>query len=544
MASDKLVSESAPIWKNWSQNLVHNPPTDGDDYYFTPKNLQELKDVVANAVAAGVTLRASGQRHSQPALVANDNRGKVPSTPKEFLVDMSCYADLGPGKDQNMVVDFANKQITVNAGVREDDVDALLTANNLILKTVTAGGFFSLGGMTAVDVHGATVQEGIFAETVSSFSIMDATGTVHLIDATTPDYEGIAPLRFVRVSLGAFGIVTSMTIDVLDRPYATTLAPSRKVFGPGLFGSVKGTFVKEFQALLTEHDRVESFFNPYADNLITQSFLALNWDLDPNPAQKVPNPTDNPPSACTLAQEDKFGAPFLTGEALAEKAALLAQESDLAFLAYAINQAAVITIQNEVDAANKRYSDLWLTSAARVIFMSYFLPLPNIDQSGLEHAWEGLAVVQDYVTQSGNFHTAAPMEFRFIKAGDTTMAGTFDTDPNTIFINYDLIGFVAREDDNTPGLKYTPELLKFFATVERKWVSMGALPHNGKMYGFYDPSDPDKSSSTTPFNPQFLKFITGQRVNHGAPVDTFKKYRQSVDPNDLFYNSYLRNLLG
>ena len=57
----------------------------------------------------------------------------------------------------------------MNPGAREDDVDAFLTKHDLMFKTVTAGGFFSLGGMTSVDVHGGTVDAPIFAETASSF---------------------------------------------------------------------------------------------------------------------------------------------------------------------------------------------------------------------------------------------------------------------------------------------------------------------------------------------------------------------------------------
>ena len=54
---------------------------------------------------------------------------------------------LGPGQNQ----------VSVNPGAREDDLDVFLTERNLMLDTVTAGGFFSIGGMTAVDVHGGTV---------------------------------------------------------------------------------------------------------------------------------------------------------------------------------------------------------------------------------------------------------------------------------------------------------------------------------------------------------------------------------------------------
>ena len=39
-------------------------------------------------------------------------------------------------------------------------------------------------------------------------------------------------------------------------------------------------------------------------------------------------------------------------------------------------------IEPEVAAANKLHSDLWLTGAVRVIFMSYYVPLPGLDDKG------------------------------------------------------------------------------------------------------------------------------------------------------------------
>src|SRR5271166_3440722 len=91
------ASPLAPKWGNWSGNIVHESPTNGANYYFRPTNLVELKSVLADAVTMGVTVRASGQRHSQPPLVTNDNRGAVPPLPTTYLVDMSCYGS-GTGR--------------------------------------------------------------------------------------------------------------------------------------------------------------------------------------------------------------------------------------------------------------------------------------------------------------------------------------------------------------------------------------------------------------------------------------------------------------
>jgi hypothetical protein len=186
-------------------------------------------------------------------------------------------------------------------------------------------------------------------------------------------------------------------------------------------------------------------------------------------------------------------------------------------------------IEPEVATANESHSDLWLTGAVRVIFMSYYIPLPGLDNEGLGKTWDGLDVVSKIVTENGNFHIAAPMEFRFVKGGDSAMSGTFTEDPeHTWFVNLDLISFVEA-DQMEPD--YPAELLQFFADVERKWVEMGGFPHNSKMYGFYDPTGaPGTYSKTGPFNPNFL---TKLRKLRGARLDAFNAYRKSLDPNGL-----------
>jgi FAD/FMN-containing dehydrogenase len=483
----------------------------------------------------------SGQRHSQPPLVVEDNRAAVPQTTKTYLVDMSCYADLGPDR---IVLGPGKNQVTVNTGVREDELDAFLIEHNLMLETVTAGGFFSLGGMTAVDVHGATQDAPIFAETVSAFNILLADGTVTTIDRKSSPVDGWSPLQFARVSLGGLGVVTSITIDVLERPWKTTLQGG----AAELRLADKPAFVEKFKTLLVNHTRVETFFTPYATAWWpAPNFLTLFWDVVTDPSSKIPNaPPDPPPdNACVLAgkQPPQYGAPYLTGIAkYGAEFAFKSQYFDSAILEGAAVITAIATFQvikPEVDTANESYSDLWLTGGVRVIFMSYYIPLPGLDDEGLGKAWDGLDVVSKIVTEDGNFHIAAPMEFRFVKGGDSAMSGAFTEDPeHTWFVNLDLIGFVEADQ---MASAYPAKLLQFFADVERKWVEMGGFPHNGKMYGFYDPADaPGTYSKTGPFNPNFLAKL---RKLRGARLEAFNAYRKGLDPNGLFYNEFLRNLL-
>ena len=89
--------------------------------------------------------------------------------------------------------------------------------------------------------------------------------------------------------------------------------------------------------------------------------------------------------------------------------------------------------------------------------------------------WDSLDVVAREIIQDGNFHIAAPMEFRFVKAGTRPWREPIRQNPDAYFVNLDLIGFIEA----TPSADYPRQLLQFFADVERDWVAMDGFPHNG-----------------------------------------------------------------
>jgi hypothetical protein len=365
-------------------------------------------------------------------------------------------------------------------------------------------------------------------------------------------------LQFARVSLGGLGIVTSLTVDVMSRPFATTLQGGSQRLGL----ADKAAFVKTFKTLVGNHTRLETFFTPYATATVgkplldSKNFLALYWDVINNPSPPTPNqpPNPEPPSACALAGQHPpvYGATYLGGAApigaeWAQEAQYKNKPGNTARGAFedgvynpAVLSAATFTvIESDIGTANKAFSEMWLMGAVRVIFMSYYIPLPNLDDDGLGKVWDGLDVVSQIVLQDGNFHIAAPMEFRFVKGGDSAMSATYTEDPaNTWFINLDLIGFVVY--DQTKPTQYKPKLMQFFADVERQWVAMGGFTHNGKVYGFYDPTAaPGTYSATGPFNKNFLAAL---RQRRGARLEAYNAYRKQLDPNGLFYNGFLRQL--
>jgi FAD/FMN-containing dehydrogenase len=411
--------------------------------------------------------------------------------------------------------------------------------------------------MTAVDVHGGTVDAPIFADAASSFTILGADGNETIIDEQSRDADGNSLLAFARVSLGALGIVTRITLNVLPRPCANTLQGGHKWYMETPFPwaneeQQKANFIATFKDLLAKHTRLECFYTPYAAEVAwTYSAFVLWWDLVANPNPCIKNsPVKPDQTVCELSKENEFGAPLIDGIGkYAPTAIRWAQAERSPLVASIITKLALNEIESQVQTANEKYSDLWLMKSSPVIFMSYFIEIPDLQDAGLGKTWDGLSVINNYVTKDGIlhpnianddlFHICAPIEFRFVRGGNTAMAGTFSTTPDACFVNLDLIAWV----DSAASSPYPDNLLKFFALVERKWVSLGGLPHNGKMYGFYDPTNPVLESYTPPFNKKFLSFITNQRKTRQAPVDAFKKYRKTCDPNGLFYTQYLQDLL-
>ena len=535
-------------WKNWSQNIWYDGPP---GYIKYPKTQEDLKAILADAHAKEIPVRASGQQHSQPPQIVPDKRSILPSfcnKLKLYVIDMSFYQDI-PAGDNNTIVcmkvlsreDTGEAVVAVNAGTREDALEYFVAEENLALQTVTAGGFFSIGGMTSNDVHGGSIKVGIFADTCKGFTIMKWDGTileVHEDDPVRPD--GYRPIQFARVNLGLLGIVTRILVKCNSRPTKESLE-GRMSF---VHTTLEQEFVDKFLDFV-KHDRLEAFYDPY-----TGGFMNLMWDLTPKyDSIGTPN-KPAPPKESTeeVALKNHYGAEThgLTRLIQCSCSDMQNQPSaKLASIFMGIVMGHIATAQ--VTSAFSAYSETWLQTSSESIFMSYFIELPDLGRAGLEKTYRLLKVVTDLVTVDHNFHITGPMEFRFVKAGDSVMAGTYKKDAgnsDTWYVNLDLIAFLSSTKWHKNPKNYPDKLLDFMARVEREWYNAGGLPHQGKMYGFFDPTSREGSYSP-PFNEDFIKAINQRRDDRDPKArKAFNNYRKEVDPHNMFLNEYMSKLLS
>jgi xylitol oxidase len=151
-----------------------------------PRSVEELQELVA----AEPRVRALGSRHSFNDLADTDG----------VLVDTSAL----PASLE--VVD--DDTIVVSAGMRYGDIASRLAPLGLALHNLASLPHISVAGAVATGTHGSGDANSTLAGAVAGMTIVGADGELVTVQPADPEFDGSV------VSLGALGILTSVTLDV------------------------------------------------------------------------------------------------------------------------------------------------------------------------------------------------------------------------------------------------------------------------------------------------------------------------------------------
>ncbi len=177
-----------PLWNNWS-GRVRAQPTE-------IARVRDEADVIAavrRAARAGVPLRCLGAGHSHAPLVATAG----------VLVDTQDLEGV-------VHVDTARGEATLRGGTRISALGAPLRAAGVALHNQGDIDRQSIAGAAATGTHGTGRDLANLSASVVSARIALADGEVATCDAKTePDLFQLA-----RLSLGAVGVVTELTVSV------------------------------------------------------------------------------------------------------------------------------------------------------------------------------------------------------------------------------------------------------------------------------------------------------------------------------------------
>jgi alditol oxidase len=162
-------------------------------YAFTAREVITARSVdeVRRVVAAGGRVRAVGTRHSFHDLADNG----------ATLVSVAGIA-------ANPVLDEAARTVTVGAGTTYGALAAWLQDRGWALHNLGSLPHISIGGAIATATHGSGAANQVLSGAVAGLEYVAADGEVHRAGRGDPGFGGMA------VGLGAFGIVTRVTLDV------------------------------------------------------------------------------------------------------------------------------------------------------------------------------------------------------------------------------------------------------------------------------------------------------------------------------------------
>lgn len=193
-----------------------------------PSTLDELCALVASARH----IRATGTGHSFNAIA--DSAG-----------DLVTLAGLPADFD----IDSTTRTARVAAGLTYGELATRLHAAGWAVPNMASLPHISVGGAIATGTHGSGTQN--LAASVSALEIVGPDGTLSRVDRSDPHFAGSV------VSLGALGIVTHVTLDIiptftvwqrvyLDVPRAMTLTALQSAYSASLFTDWASTHFTQF----------------------------------------------------------------------------------------------------------------------------------------------------------------------------------------------------------------------------------------------------------------------------------------------------------
>jgi xylitol oxidase len=168
---------------NWAGNVVF-----GARRVHRPSSVEQVRSLVAS----GGPLRVLGSGHSFNRMA--DTTGG--------LVSLA-------GLPRVVEVSDDRTSVRVDGGIRYGDLAVALEKEGLALHNTASLPHISVAGAVATATHGSGVRNANLATAVSGLELIDGTGSLAILNRESPDLAGAV------VGLGALGVVTALTLDVV-----------------------------------------------------------------------------------------------------------------------------------------------------------------------------------------------------------------------------------------------------------------------------------------------------------------------------------------
>jgi len=231
-----------PIWRNWAGNQRSGPAI-----VERPASESEVIAVVNRAVSNRQRVKVVGSGHSFTGI----------AVPDEVMIDLSKM-------NRIIDVDLELGLVTVQAGIVLSDLNAHLEGQGLSMPNLGDVTYQTVAGAVSTSTHGTGLHRTGLAAQIVSFRLVTAAGET--LVCNKQQNENV--FHSGRVSLGALGVVTEVTLNVVP---AFNL---RAVEQPMRIDYV----LDNFSHLIEENDFFEFYWVPHTRWALTK---ANNVSTDP-----------------------------------------------------------------------------------------------------------------------------------------------------------------------------------------------------------------------------------------------------------------------
>ena len=199
--------------------------------------MADLRAVIDRAARLGQRVRVTGSGHSFTALVPTDGT----------LISLERM-------DRVLEVDDASGLVRAQAGITIGRLNAVLDRHGLAFENLGDIDKQTLAGATATGTHGTGSGLGNISSQIHSIELMRADGTLVTLDEQS-DPDG---WRAARVSLGALGVVTAITLRTV---------PAFRLQGVDGPAPLEQT-LDQLDLLPEAHDHFEMYWFPYSETAL------------------------------------------------------------------------------------------------------------------------------------------------------------------------------------------------------------------------------------------------------------------------------------
>jgi L-gulono-1,4-lactone dehydrogenase len=236
-ASNSPVGRPAG-WHNWAGNVTASPRR-----IAAPATAEEVAAEVRRAAEDGLTIRMTGSGHSFTPTAVSDG------------------VLLNPGRLTAIrSVDAAAGTVTVEAGCPLHVLNAELLARGLSLANMGDIQVQTVAGATQTGTHGTGRDLGGMAAQVAGLELVLADGRIVTCSAQNPTAAGVSLFDAARVGLGALGVVTAVTFNVVP----AFLLEAREE--PMSWSQV----ISQLDELTADNEHFEFYWFPHSEGCLTK----------------------------------------------------------------------------------------------------------------------------------------------------------------------------------------------------------------------------------------------------------------------------------